>query len=63
MNTFATRISIPAVTYGPGDSKLEHTNHEAVAIGDYLRSIEVLRGVFDEIVALSATGRDPAKND
>jgi LysW-gamma-L-lysine carboxypeptidase len=53
MNTFATRISIPAVTYGPGDSKL----------GDYLRSIEVLRGVFDEIVALSATGRDPAKND
>jgi LysW-gamma-L-lysine carboxypeptidase len=63
MNTLAERMSIPAVTYGPGDSKLEHTSREAVAISDYLRSIEVLRGVFDEIVALAATSGGPDKND
>ena len=63
MNTLAHRMSIPAVTYGPGDSKLEHTNQEAVAIGDYLRSIEVLKGVFDEIVELSTTSRNPDKKD
>ncbi len=53
MNTLAQEMRVSAVTYGPGDSRLEHTSREAVSIGDYLRSIEVLRGVFAEIVALS----------
>jgi LysW-gamma-L-lysine carboxypeptidase len=63
MNTLAGRMAIPTITYGPGDSRLEHTNHEAIAIRDYLRSIDVLRGVFDEIVALSASSNAAQTKD
>lgn len=48
MNTLAARMKIPCVTYGPGDSKLEHTDHEYVDVSDYLNSISVLKGVFRE---------------
>jgi len=54
MNTLAERMKIPCVTYGPGDSKLEHTDGEYVEVGDYLDSITVLRGVFREYGALSS---------
>ncbi len=53
MNTLAERMKIPCVTYGPGDSKLEHTDGEYVEVGDYLDSIRVLRAVFREFKALS----------
>jgi len=52
MNTMAQRMGIPCVTYGPGDSKLEHTDNEFVEVADYKNSIRVLRGVFEEIAAL-----------
>ena len=55
MNTLAERIKIPCVTYGPGDSKLEHTDGEYVEVGDYLNSIKVLSGVFREFRTLSAS--------
>jgi [amino group carrier protein]-lysine/ornithine hydrolase len=52
MNTLAQRIGIPCVTYGPGDSKLEHTEGEYVEVGDYLNSIKVLKGVIREFGSL-----------
>jgi [amino group carrier protein]-lysine/ornithine hydrolase len=54
MNTLAERMGIPCVTYGPGDSRLEHTDGEYVETGDYLNSIAVLRGVFREFKQLSS---------
>ncbi len=54
MNTLAERMKIPCVTYGPGDSRLEHTDHEYVETGDYLNSISVLKGVFREFRTISS---------
>jgi acetylornithine deacetylase/succinyl-diaminopimelate desuccinylase-like protein len=48
-------MGIPCVTYGPGDSRLEHTDGECVEIGDYLNSISVLQGVFREFKMLSSS--------
>ena len=33
--------NIPAIAYGPGDSKLDHTQDERISIEEYLNSIEV----------------------
>ena len=33
--------SIPAIAYGPGDSKLDHTEDERISIQEYLNSIQV----------------------
>jgi LysW-gamma-L-lysine carboxypeptidase len=54
MNTMAERMGIPCVTYGPADSKLEHTDGEFVEVSDYLNSIAVLKGVFAEFSRLSS---------
>jgi len=36
-------LKIPVVTYGPGDSNLDHTPNEHVDIQEYLDSIQVYR--------------------
>lgn len=41
MNFFARKLSISAISYGPGDSKLSHTKEEAVSKSEYLESIDV----------------------
>jgi LysW-gamma-L-lysine carboxypeptidase len=43
MNVLGNELQIPVVTYGPGDSKLDHTPDEHINIKEYLDSIEVLR--------------------
>ncbi len=43
---------IPTIAYGPGDSKLDHTDHEYLTWADYEKSIEVL-GYFLKNPALS----------
>jgi LysW-gamma-L-lysine carboxypeptidase len=42
MNVLGNALKIPVVTYGPGDSKLDHTPNEHIDIQEYLNSIEVL---------------------
>ncbi|PVX24632.1 MAG: acetylornithine deacetylase [Candidatus Bathyarchaeum sp.] len=42
MNVLGNALKIPVVTYGPGDSKLDHTPNEHINIQEYLDSIEVL---------------------
>lgn len=60
MNTLAERMKIPCVTYGPGDSRLEHTDGEYVEVRDYLDSISVLRGVIREFGELSRSSSSSA---
>ena len=42
MNVLGNALKIPVVTYGPGDSTLDHTPNEHIDIQEYLNSIEVL---------------------
>jgi LysW-gamma-L-lysine carboxypeptidase len=41
INLFAQTQNIPMFAYGPGDSRLDHTEIEHVSISEYLASIEV----------------------
>ena len=41
VNLFAQTQNIPMFAYGPGDSRLDHTETEHVRISEYLASIEV----------------------
>lgn len=40
---------IPIITYGPGDSALDHTPEEHIEIQEYLKSIEVLAGALESL--------------
>ena len=42
MNVFASAWDCPMVTYGPGDSDLDHAPNEHLSLAEYDRSIEVL---------------------
>ena len=41
MNILGEALNVPIVTYGPGDSHLDHTLDEHIVISEYLASIEV----------------------
>jgi LysW-gamma-L-lysine carboxypeptidase len=41
MNILGLAMQAPIVTYGPGDSHLDHTKDEHIKIRDYLKSIEI----------------------
>ena len=43
MNILGKAMNLPIVTYGPGDSKLDHTLDEHVVIREYLDSIQVYK--------------------
>ncbi len=51
MNTLGNLWHIPAVTYGPGDTRLSHTQNEVIDLNDFHRSINV---VADSLKILSA---------
>jgi len=46
MNILFPAWSCPMVAYGPGDSRYDHTPIERLSIGDFGRSIHVLKGVL-----------------
>ncbi len=52
MNVLGNALKIPVVTYGPGDSRLDHTPNEHVDIQEYLDSIEVLRKTLTKLPEL-----------
>ncbi|EHM10477.1 N-acetyl-ornithine/N-acetyl-lysine deacetylase [Thermanaerovibrio velox DSM 12556] len=50
MNVLAP-LGCPMGVYGPGDSRLDHTDEERLRVEDYLKSIEVLRIGLTHITA------------
>ncbi|MEU9107552.1 M20/M25/M40 family metallo-hydrolase [Streptomyces xanthophaeus] len=65
MNTLAESWRIPMATYGPGDSKLDHSDQEHIVLSDYLNGIEVLTDALHELSgtlrpARHAAGAAPA---
>ena len=52
MNTLAEAWDLPMASYGPGDSKLDHTSEESIALDDYLFSIQVLSDALAELAVL-----------
>lgn len=57
MNTVADAFGCPIVAYGPGDSTLDHTPHERLDLGEYLRAIEVLRQAIPELAETLSPAR------
>jgi LysW-gamma-L-lysine carboxypeptidase len=53
MNIFGRATGTPTITYGPGNSHLDHTPHEHIGIQDYLDSITVLKGALADLPQLS----------
>lgn len=43
INVMAKKYSIPIIAYGPGNSKLDHSNNEYIEINDFLDSITVYK--------------------
>ena len=50
MNLYATAWDCPMVTYGPGDSSLDHTPTERLSLAEFDRSIAVATDVARELV-------------
>jgi LysW-gamma-L-lysine carboxypeptidase len=52
MNVLGKAMKIPIVTYGSGDSSLEHTQNENIDIQEYLDSIQVYREAIMKLLEL-----------
>jgi len=52
MNVLGNVLKTPVVTYGPGDSSLDHTPNEHIDLQDYLDSIQVYREAIIRLVDL-----------
>lgn len=50
MNILGHAINVPIVTYGPGDSHLDHTKNEHIEVDEYLDAIKILK---ETIIRLS----------
>ncbi|RLI35846.1 hypothetical protein DRO55_04740 [Candidatus Bathyarchaeota archaeon] len=51
MNIFGSRVGVPVATYGPGNSRLSHTNDEYVKVDEYLTSIRVYRRTLEKLLS------------
>src|SRR3990172_2625779 len=59
MNILGKAMSLPIVTYGPGDSHLDHTLEEHIVISEYLDSIQVYK---ETLLKLSELHNKDGKN-
>ncbi|MFB6283264.1 MAG: [LysW]-lysine hydrolase [Halobacteria archaeon] len=49
MNVYAEAWDCPMVTYGPGDSNLDHTPDEHIEIEEFLASVDVLENLVEDL--------------
>jgi LysW-gamma-L-lysine carboxypeptidase len=42
MNNLGNQWHIPVITYGPGDTRLSHTQNEVINIKDFYKSVDVI---------------------
>ena len=49
MNTVALKWKCPIITYGPGNSALDHAPNEHISIDEYLKSIEIIKTALLEL--------------
>lgn len=49
MNILGNQFDVPIVTYGPGDSTLDHTPDEHIEIYEYLLAIAILKDVLERV--------------
>jgi LysW-gamma-L-lysine carboxypeptidase len=54
MNVFASAWNCPMVTYGPGDSDLDHAPDERLPLPEYDRAVDVLIDACDRLAEGSA---------
>jgi LysW-gamma-L-lysine carboxypeptidase len=52
MNILGKAMNLPIVTYGPGDSHLDHTVDEHIVISEYLDSIQVYKETLLKLAEL-----------
>ena len=56
MNVVAPVWRCPTVSYGPGDSSLDHTPDEHISLGEYARAVAVLKDVLRAATPALETG-------
>ena len=49
MNIVVPAWGCPALAYGPGDSKLDHTPEEAIEVAEFERGVDVLTGALRQL--------------
>lgn len=49
MNVFGEFWNCPMITYGPGDSNLDHSPDEHIEIDEFLKSIDILKKVIEDL--------------
>ena len=52
MNILGQALNVPIVTYGPGDSHLDHTTDEHIVISEYLAGIQVYKETLLKLAEL-----------
>lgn len=57
MNLLGSAMRIPIVTYGPGNSHLDHTPNEFIEIKEYIDSVEVYHKTLKKLFELHHRGK------
>lgn len=52
INQIGITLSIPSITFGPGDPKLEHTENEFINIKEYRNSLKIYQKFLKKLVEL-----------
>ncbi len=52
MNILGRAMNVPIVTYGPGDSHLDHTKDEHIVVSEYLDSIQIYKQTLLKLIEL-----------